>query len=85
MFPFTYKEDKDARELLVEFMTQSAEMVGKTFDAKSLGSIGHQAETVAENLKNLTTETAEAVKTVAASLPSLNQLRVNALKPNTTT
>jgi hypothetical protein len=92
MFPFTYKEDKDARELLVEFMTQSAEMVGKTFDAKSLGSIGHQVETVAENLKNLTTETTgavkaatEAVKTATASLPSLNQLRVNALKPNTTT
>ena len=83
MFPFTYKEDKAARDLLVDFMTQSAEMVGKTFDVKSLGSIGQQVETVTENLKNLTTETTEAVKAAAANLPSLNELRVNVLKPTT--
>lgn len=87
LFPFAYKEDKSARDLLVEFMTQSAEMVGKTFDPKSLGSIGKQVETVAENLKNLSAEAADAAaevaKTAAESLPSLEKLRVNALKPNT--
>jgi hypothetical protein len=89
LFPFSYKEDKTARDLLVEFLTQSAEMVGKSFDPKTLGSIGQQVETVAENLKNLTSDAAEvagdaaqaAVK-AAEVLPSLNKLRVNALKPN---
>lgn len=85
MFPFTYKEDKPARDLLVEFLTQSAEMVGKTFDPKTLGSIGQQVETVAENLKNLSAEASDVVVKAAESLPSLNQLRVNALKPNSTT
>jgi hypothetical protein len=75
LFPFAYSEDKSARDLLVEFMTQSAELVGKTFDASTLGTIGQQAETVAENLKNLTAETKEAVE---QSLPKLNSLRVNA-------
>lgn len=87
LFPFAYKEDKTARDLLVEFMTQSAEMVGKSFDPKTLGSIGKQVETVAENLKNLTTDAkdaaTEAVAKAAESLPSLNKLTVNALKPNT--
>lgn len=83
LFPFAYKEDKTARDLLVEFMTGSAEMVGKTFDSKSLGSIGQQVETVAENLKNLTTDAAEAATKAVEKLPSLNSLRVNALKPNT--
>ncbi len=97
LFPFAYKEDKTARDLLVEFLTQSAEMVGKSFDPKSLGSIGQQVETVAENLKNLTSETASAAGEAAGKaaedaaqaaakaaevLPSLNKLRVNALKPN---
>jgi hypothetical protein len=76
LFPFTYKEDKVARDLLVEFLTQSAEAVGKTFDPKSLGSIGQQAEKVAENLKNLAAETKEALE---ESLPKLNQLHVNEL------
>jgi hypothetical protein len=92
LFPFAYKEDKPARDLMVEFLTQSAEMVGSSFDPTSLGSIGKQVETVAENLKNLTAETAQAVGEAAGnaaqaaakaaeSLPSLNSLRVNALKP----
>lgn len=85
LFPFTYKEDKPARDLLVEFLTQSAEMVGKTFDAKTLGSIGKQVEAVAENLKNLTAEASDVVVKAAESLPSLDQLRVNALKPNSPT
>jgi hypothetical protein len=98
LFPFAYKEDKPARDLLVEFMTHSAEMVGKTFDAKSLGSIGQQIEAITENLKNLTTNATNATNTTEAataitattaakvieSLPSLDKLRVNALKPNTT-
>lgn len=92
LFPFAYKEDKSARDLLVEFMTQSADMVGKSFDPKSLGSIGQQVETVAENLKNLSSEATQAVGAAAGevaskaveSLPSLNKLRVNALKPNST-
>lgn len=79
LFPFAYKEDKPARDLLVEFLSESAEMVGKAFDAKSLGSIGQQLEAVTENLKNLTSDT--AAKAIE-SLPSLEKLRVNALKPN---
>lgn len=79
LFPFAYKEDKAARDLLVEFLSESAEMVGKAFDAKSLGSIGQQLEAVTENLKNLTSDT--AAKAIE-SLPSLEKLRVNALKPN---
>lgn len=86
LFPFAYQEDKVARDLLVEFLTQSADLVGAAFDPKSLGSIGKQVETVAENLKNLTEKAAEATeeaaKEAAKSLPSLNSLRVNALKPN---
>jgi hypothetical protein len=82
LFPFAYKEDKPARDLLVEFLTQSAEAVGKSFDPKTLGSIGQQVETVAENLKNLATETKEgaeeAVKKAVEALPKLNELRVNA-------
>jgi hypothetical protein len=82
MFPFFYKEDKAARDLLVEFLTQSAEAVGKTFDSKTLGSIGSQVETVAENLKNLAAETKEGVeeatKAAVAALPKINDLRVNA-------
>ena len=82
MFPFFYKEDKPARDLLVEFLTQSAEAVGKPFDPKSLGSIGKQVEKVAENMKNLAAETKEGVeeaaKAAAEALPKLNQLRVNA-------
>jgi 20S proteasome alpha/beta subunit len=82
MFPFFYKEDKAARDLLVEFLTQSAEAVGKTFDSKTLGSIGSQVETVAENLKNLAAETKESVeeatKAAVAALPKINDLRVNA-------
>jgi hypothetical protein len=78
MFPFLYKEDKTARDLLVEFLTQSAEAVGKTFDPKTLGSIGNQVETVAENLKNLAAETKEGIE---EALPKLNQLRVNTIEP----
>ena len=85
LFPFAYKEDKPARDLLVEFMTHSAEMVGKAFDAKSLGSIGQQIEAVTENLKNLTTDATTAATAAIESLPSLDKLRVNALKPNATT
>ena len=77
LFPFAFQEDKTARDLLVDFMTKSAEMVGKTFDPKALGSIGQQVETVAENLKNLTTDTTAAVKELVQELPKLNSLRVN--------
>jgi hypothetical protein len=85
LFPFAYTEDKVSRDLLVDFMTKSAEMVGGSFDPTSLGSIGKQVETVAENLKNLTATAvdATAAKEAAKSLPSLTSLRVNALKPNT--
>lgn len=75
LFPFAFQEDKTARDLLVGFLTESAETVGKTFDPKTLGSIGQQVESVAENLKNLTSETAT---NVVQELPKLNSLRVNA-------
>lgn len=75
LFPFAYKEDKSARDLMVEFLTQSAEIVGKTFDPKSLGSLGNQVEKVTENLKNLAADTVEGAK---EQLPKLNSLRVNA-------
>lgn len=82
LFPFFYREDKPARDLMVEFLTQSAEAVGKPFDPKTLGSIGKQVETVAENMKNLVAETKEgaetAAKAAAEALPKLTQLRVNA-------
>ncbi len=82
LFPFAYTEDKTARDLMVEFLTESAEMVGKKFDPKSLGSLGQQVETITENLKNLAADTKEAVEETAKAaeqaLPKLNALRVNA-------
>lgn len=84
-FPFYWKEDKPARDLMVQFLTQSAEAVGKTFDPTSLGSLGQQVEKVAENLKNLTQEavqqTAEATtaaQTAAqTAYPNVSKLQVN--------
>lgn len=80
-FPFYWQEDKPARDLVVAFMTASAEAVGKTFDPKSLGSLGQQVETVAENLKNLTeagVKAAEgAAEAVTQTLPNVSKLAIN--------
>lgn len=77
LFPFSYQEDKSARDLLVDFLSQSAEMVGKTFDPKTLGSLGNQVETVADNLKNLTADLGKGTP-ITKDLPSLTSLTVNA-------
>jgi len=80
-FPFYWKEDKPARDLMVQFLTESAEAVGKKFDPTSLGSLGQQVEQVAENLKNLSQQTAEQVGEVAkgtvAAFPNVSKLQVN--------
>ena len=68
LFPFYYQEDKVARDLMVDFLSKSAEAVGKTFDPATLGTLGNQAEKALENMKKLSSE---------ATLPNLSQLAVN--------
>jgi hypothetical protein len=78
-FPFTYQEDKVARDLMVDFLRQSAEAVGKKFDPATLGTIGHHAEKALENMKNMTAEAGEAAnKAVAQILPDVSKIKVNA-------
>lgn len=68
LFPFYYQEDKVARDLMVDFLTKSAEAVGKTFDPATLGTVGNHAEKALENMKKLTSE---------SSLPNMTQLALN--------
>ena len=66
LFPFYYQEDVVARKKLVDFMTQCATIVGKTFDPSTLPPIPGATTSLTQNIG----------AAMRASLPNLSTLRV---------
>ena len=67
LFPFYYQEDVAARKKLVDFLTESARIVGKTFDPSTLPPLP-------EGTTSLTQNIASAIG--KSILPNLSTLRI---------
>jgi hypothetical protein len=66
LFPFYYKEDVVARKKLVDFMTDCATLVGKTFDPSTLPPLPGATTSLTQNI----------AASIGRSLPNLSTLRV---------
>lgn len=66
LFPFYFQEDLPARKKMVDFLTECATLVGKTFDPNTLPPLPGQTTSLTENIG----------AAISASLPNLSTLRL---------
>ena len=67
LFPFYFQEDLKARKKMVDFLTECATLVGKTFDPNTLPPLPEATTSLAHNIG----------AAMRASLPDLNTIRVH--------
>jgi hypothetical protein len=67
LFPFYFQEDLPARKKMVDFLTECATLVGKTFDPSTLPPLPEATTSLAHNIG----------AAMRASLPNLSTIRVH--------
>ena len=67
LFPFYFQEDLKARKKMVDFLTECATLVGKTFDPSTLPPLPEATTSLAHNIG----------AAMRASLPNLSTIRVH--------